>query len=182
MKKKRFYRFDCIFKAQKHDCNKKKYFGCLEETCPYLRKPTPRKILYLNPLTHMYAPNFNLCCSSNINRLHRHIRCSQSWHGNTACPSEVLDQCKYTNGWSMLWWLEKPSVSNCNARRYIALRSRLSPSDTGPAHLRPYFLNHNQCSRQVSHTYVASNLLSVASIMNGKYGEFGWPWITQVHT
>jgi hypothetical protein len=27
LKKKRFYRFDCIFKAQKHDCKKK--VGCL---------------------------------------------------------------------------------------------------------------------------------------------------------
>ena len=32
--------------------------GCLEETCPYLRKPTPRKILYLNPLTHKYSSHF----------------------------------------------------------------------------------------------------------------------------
>ena len=27
-------------------------FGCLEETRPYLRKPSPRKMIYLNPLTH----------------------------------------------------------------------------------------------------------------------------------
>ena len=52
LKRRRFYRFDCIFKAQKHDCNKEIVFGCLEETCPYLRKPTPRKIIYLNPLRH----------------------------------------------------------------------------------------------------------------------------------
>ena len=30
---------------------------CLEEISPYLRKPTPRKILYLNPLTHMWHSN-----------------------------------------------------------------------------------------------------------------------------
>ena len=30
----------------------KKEFGCLEETRPCLGKPPPRKILYLNPLTH----------------------------------------------------------------------------------------------------------------------------------
>ena len=28
-------------------------FGCLEETRPYLRKPPPGEILYLNPLIHM---------------------------------------------------------------------------------------------------------------------------------
>ena len=33
----------------------KNLFGCLEETSPYLRKPFPRKIIYLNPLTHMCA-------------------------------------------------------------------------------------------------------------------------------
>ena len=32
-----------------------KKIGCLEETRPHLRKPTPKKILYLNPLTHMYS-------------------------------------------------------------------------------------------------------------------------------
>ena len=30
-----------------------KYFSCLGETKPYLRKSFPRKIMYLNPLSHM---------------------------------------------------------------------------------------------------------------------------------
>ena len=35
-------------------CNKEEKIRCLEETRPYLRKPSPRKIIYLNPLTHTY--------------------------------------------------------------------------------------------------------------------------------
>ena len=41
--------------------------SCQEETGPYLRKPTPRKILYLNPLTHIYVqavPSFAIDCDA----------------------------------------------------------------------------------------------------------------------
>ena len=77
MKKKRFYRFDCIFEAQKHDC--KKQIGCPEETSPYLRKPFPKEILYLNPLTHMYKQTVrHIQTSTNIDK-HRQI----SRHANS---------------------------------------------------------------------------------------------------
>ena len=69
-KKKGFYRFDCIFEAQKHDCNKTK-FDCPEETSPYLRKPFPRKILYLNPLTHKY-PSLVRALRALRSHLHNH--------------------------------------------------------------------------------------------------------------
>ena len=36
-----------------YDYDDNKYFSCLEEISPYLRKPFPRKIIYLNPLTHI---------------------------------------------------------------------------------------------------------------------------------
>ena len=54
--KKWFYRFNRIFEPQKHDCNDKTYFSCLEETSPY-PKPFPRKILYLKMLTHITYNN-----------------------------------------------------------------------------------------------------------------------------
>ena len=73
-----FDRFDCIFEAQKHDCNKKRNFGCPEETSPYLRKPFPRKILYLNPLTHIWA--LITATRSTLARNHPRTRAHELWH------------------------------------------------------------------------------------------------------
>ena len=51
-KERRFHCFERIFEVQKYDSNDKEYSNCLEGTRTYLKKPIPRKMLYLNPLTH----------------------------------------------------------------------------------------------------------------------------------
>ena len=84
LKKKRFYRFDCVFDAQKHDCNKKRNFGCPEETSPYLRK-----ILYLNPLTHKSTyRKFEKLQVSSMNRW-KNLR-AEGPSESTSCQFPVL--------------------------------------------------------------------------------------------
>ena len=75
LKKRGFYRFHRIFYAQKQDCRDKNIFGCLEETSPYLRKPFPRKILFLNPLTHKYIKACSAQCMAASLCTFRHISC-----------------------------------------------------------------------------------------------------------
>ena len=59
--KKRDFIVSIAFLRLKNTIATKKEFGCLEQTRPYLRESSPRKVLYLNPLTHMCNSNSRNC-------------------------------------------------------------------------------------------------------------------------
>ena len=81
----------------------KEYFGCLEETCPYLRKPTPRKILYLNPLTHTYTA-VPMTIGHTTTRYALTTRCALDDIVSTKFDSMLSDIFRYQTLWTDSNW------------------------------------------------------------------------------